>query len=452
MAAGFGAGLLAALLMLSAIEVTDTVIVDLRHVAISIAAIYAGPAAAVTAGLIAGAVRIVFFGVNDASLTASIVAAATGPAFAFLAGLKLARGVRYTMMNVLYVSVSSYCIHVLVDDPAVTQRVLLNYWLVGVIGVIFIYYVAEYIRKSGEDHRSILYYKLMADNSTDLISTHRLDGTFQYLSPSSVRILGYRPDELVGQTPYGYYHPDDLKEIGASHATVRETDREGVARYRFRRKDGQYVWLETTSRKMTDVHCEVPEMVCVTRDVTERKRMEEALVHANHTLQRLSTLDGLTDIPNRRAFDRRYDEEWRRAVRHSSPLSLIVFDVDLFKSYNDTYGHQQGDECLKKVAKAAQSVLNRPSDYIARYGGEEFAVILPDTGPEGARLIAERICRAVAELEIPHRGSHVRPSVTVSVGVASTMPTVDSSELRLIAGADEAMYRAKRSGRNRVGA
>lgn len=170
----------------------------------------------------------------------------------------------------------------------------------------------------------------------------------------------------------------------------------------------------------------------------------------NNQLQVLSSYDSLTGIANRRFFDQHLAKEWEGAVISSSWLSLILIDIDFFKNFNDTYGHQAGDRCLAEVASALHASLNRSSDFVARYGGEEFAVILPDTDCRGAMLVAEKLRREIENLRIPHAKSAVADYVTVSIGVSSTMPVQYNNPEKLIAEADDALYSAKRAGRNRV--
>src|SRR5262245_24604180 len=180
------------------------------------------------------------------------------------------------------------------------------------------------------------------------------------------------------------------------------------------------------------------------------RRVGLALEEANQKLERLSFLDGLTNIPNRRRFDDFLEREWRRALRDATPVSVILTDIDFFKKYNDTYGHEAGDDILKKVAGALAITLNRPADLVARYGGEEFVVVLPGTESDGAALLAERLRTAVAGLEIAHAGSQVGSHVTISLGVATVVPERGTAPDALVAAADQALYQAKHDGRNRV--
>ena len=172
---------------------------------------------------------------------------------------------------------------------------------------------------------------------------------------------------------------------------------------------------------------------------------------ANQELRRLSSLDGLTGIANRRHFDEVLMREWRRAMRNGEEVAVLMCDIDYFKPFNDSYGHQVGDECLKAVAHILQSQLRRPGDLVARYGGEEFAVVLPDTDVAGALQVAENLRAAVEALRITHRYSAAANVVTISVGVSTYQPRRgDAQWSALLKAADEALYRSKQAGRNRV--
>ena len=184
-------------------------------------------------------------------------------------------------------------------------------------------------------------------------------------------------------------------------------------------------------------------------EVNIRKQIEQELKDANKELKLISSRDGLTGIANRRYYDEYLATEWERMARDRKPLSLLMCDIDHFKKYNDAYGHLEGDACLKSVAEAINKCCKRPADLAARYGGEEFAVILPNTDIEGAKLVAESICKAINGLNIEHYDSP-EGHVTLSVG-ASTLLPVHSGEARALAQrADAALYRAKTLGRNRV--
>ena len=173
-------------------------------------------------------------------------------------------------------------------------------------------------------------------------------------------------------------------------------------------------------------------------------------IHAAHRrLKQISTLDGLTCVPNRRYFDDTLNVEWKRCLRTETPLSLILIDVDFFKQFNDGYGHQAGDQCLKAVASALNESLFRVEDSVARYGGEEFAAILPGTDAAGAVAVAERMLASTRELRIPHEKG-IEGLISCSFGVASTHPAVERNAQELLQAADSSLYAAKHAGRNMV--
>jgi diguanylate cyclase (GGDEF)-like protein len=180
------------------------------------------------------------------------------------------------------------------------------------------------------------------------------------------------------------------------------------------------------------------------------KYQKEGLQQANEQLQRLASIDGLTGVTNRRHFDEIFSHEWRRAQRVGHPLAILMIDIDFFKRYNDTYGHQAGDDCLSKVAACLRVCLKRPGDLLARYGGEEFVVLLPDLTRDGAQTLATQMCRQVEALGLTHESSSVTNVVTISVGAAACEPKLGSTPAELLAKADDALYDAKTAGRNCV--
>ncbi|MDJ0687600.1 MAG: diguanylate cyclase [Xenococcaceae cyanobacterium MO_188.B32] len=182
----------------------------------------------------------------------------------------------------------------------------------------------------------------------------------------------------------------------------------------------------------------------------QQSELYSQLQQANQQLQQLAILDGLTGVANRRYFDRVLSNEWNRLAREEKPLSLILCDIDYFKIYNDTYGHPEGDSCLQKVANALQQATKRAADLVTRYGGEEFAVILPDTDARGALFVAENIRQKLNTQKIPHPASSVSPYITISIGVATTIPTAARTASRLLKIADNALYQAKKQGRDRI--
>ncbi|GAB4202796.1 MAG: hypothetical protein Fur006_56590 [Coleofasciculaceae cyanobacterium] len=186
------------------------------------------------------------------------------------------------------------------------------------------------------------------------------------------------------------------------------------------------------------------------QEIQQRQQAEAALQDANQQLHRLATIDALTQVANRRLFDECLSKAWSILVREQLPLSLLLCDVDCFKLYNDSKGHQAGDECLYEVARAIEAAVKRPADLVARYGGEEFAVILPNTHGEGAMRVAQEIQLSVRMQAIAHPQSPVSDYVTLSIGVSCTIPWYKGSPETLIATADRALYQAKQSGRDRA--
>ena len=239
-----------------------------------------------------------------------------------------------------------------------------------------------------------------------------------------------RPDKLAGLYSEFAVHADNGVGFSAENWCVMP-------------KLGNHLYLAIDAGPIHDEAGKLIAVVETLRDMTDQKRAEMAL-------KTLAAKDGLTGLANRRAFDQTLESEWLRAQRTRKPLALLFVDVDHFKLFNDRHGHQSGDECLRAVAKIVGAEAQRPTDLAARYGGEEFAIILPETDCDGACRVAERMRQAVLDLRISHGAPRAGTHVTLSVGVAAQIPALDTSSDCLLGQADQALYAAKRLGRNRV--
>ena len=307
------------------------------------------------------------------------------------------------------------------------------------------------LRKTQRELRQIAaLHKLVVENSKDAIILGDLDGTRTYVSPGIKAMTGWEPKDLIGRTFREVIHPSDVVEVDLALRALRAGAEGGTLEYRERKRDGEYFWVEGSLRVYRDPASGRPiGFLNLVRDISERKRAEEHLQSAYRAMESLVVVDALTGISNRRRFDEVLATEWRRASRDADKLSLLLIDADHFKRYNDTYGHVRGDSCLKQIAEAALDVVLRPGDLVARYGGEEFAVVLPGTDEGGARAVAEDICQAVRNRQLPHEGN-APGIVTVSIGCATVVPQRGKTPQDLIESADQALYRAKGRGRNRV--
>ncbi len=190
------------------------------------------------------------------------------------------------------------------------------------------------------------------------------------------------------------------------------------------------------------------EIDCRKAREAELLRMTEQLEIINKTLENLINIDSLTEVANRRYFDRLLENEWQRAIRRADSLALLMIDLDDFKAYNETYGHQKGDQCLRQVASALNEVIKRAGDLVVRYGGEEFAVVLPNTDSEGAMVVAERLRSEIDTLKIPHEHASSGDTLTVSIGIAAGVPKEGDDRRQIVTAAESALYIAKSEGRN----
>lgn len=291
-------------------------------------------------------------------------------------------------------------------------------------------------------------FQFIAENSADVICRFGMDQRLHYVSPSAIRVLGWTPEEMVAMPPFAQVLPEDVPALKVTiEHNLRSEVTPSPAVTRMRKKNGSVIWVEITARVVRDPATGNPlETITAVRDISERKLLEEKLLA-------LALTDGLTGMANRRAFDEALEREWKRILREGSQVSLLLLDLDHFKAFNDQYGHQFGDDCLRAVAAAIQGAI-RVTDIVARYGGEEIAVILPATETVGAISLAELIRAAIEGLRLPHEGNPEGGGwVTASIGIATALArhggTMRMPESLLLA-ADIALYRAKNEGRNRV--
>ncbi|KLN67112.1 sensor domain-containing diguanylate cyclase [Vibrio sp. VPAP30] len=289
------------------------------------------------------------------------------------------------------------------------------------------------------------------ESSPDSIGIFNENMVYQACNQPFVKALGISDvDELIGKR---------LQDVipNETYARLSETDKkvlyEGKSlRYidRVISSNGQYTWYDVVKSPFRDPASGTNGVLVMARDVSERYLAEQKLEEANQELERLSFIDGLTQISNRRRFDEQLETLWYLHTREQQPLTVMLCDIDDFKGYNDLYGHQRGDDALIKVAEVFKKVLSRSSDCVARYGGEEFGFILPNTTIEGALLVADKIHQEVKNLALEHESSLASDLVTVSIGLVSIIPQrLDPSD-SIVALADSALYQAKANGRNQT--
>lgn len=318
--------------------------------------------------------------------------------------------------------------------------------LIGVIGGVLVRQLQRGQRMAVALAETEAHFRLLAEGSSDMVTRIGLDERLRYVSPSSVRVVGWRPNQLIGTPALAGIKPEDLPEVQAIVGALRRGERE-EARLTYRNVHRQHgeVWLESTMRVTRRGNGNVDGVVAITRDITEQKRLETRL-------ETLAIEDSLTGLANRRRFDERLKEEWARAYRDRSSLALLMIDVDHFKAYNDEYGHPAGDACLRLVAKVIAAETQRAGDLAARYGGEEFAMLLPNTDAAGCARVGERIRNAVHQAGLVHRSNPVAGCVTASIGGAACRPALERTAgvASLVEAADQALYAAKEAGRNRL--
>jgi len=299
-------------------------------------------------------------------------------------------------------------------------------------------------------HQQMRRYRLLAENSRDIVVLASLEGRRLYVSPAVYDVLGWTQAEWANQDAADFMHRDDLATFRRMLKDLRRGAERRAIRYRTRHKKGEYVWMEANVRTLPDETTGKPSaFVANIRDISERVEAERKLSEAHEYVQQQAQRDSLTQLANRRSFDEALEREWRRGRRTGSPLALLMVDIDSFKDVNDTYGHRAGDQCLQALAAVLRKSGRRPGDLIARYGGEEFAVLLPDTDLAAATGIADMLCLRVRQQTF-EAGTGCSLALTVSVGVAAQVPEKRNRADGLVEAADRALYAAKQAGRDCV--
>jgi diguanylate cyclase (GGDEF)-like protein/PAS domain S-box-containing protein len=332
------------------------------------------------------------------------------------------------------------------DAAARMMFVIALLLVISVIGFFFVRELHARQRLAAELQAKEAVFRLLAEESSDMVTRIGTDERIHYISPSSARVVGWRPEQLMGTSALAGVNAEDLPRVEQMVAALKRGEAEDARIvYRSRHRQKKEVWIESTMRVTKDSGTgEINGVVAISRDMTEHKSLEQKLAA-------LATMDGLTGIANRRHFDERLEHEWARAGREGTTLSLLLIDVDHFKKFNDEYGHLAGDACLQAVANILAEQARRPADVVARFGGEEFVLLLPNTDATGCQQIGEAIRQSLAQLGIVHPLNFPSKQLTVSIGGTTTSCAgAQASCLSLVEAADCALYSAKKDGRDQL--
>jgi diguanylate cyclase (GGDEF)-like protein/PAS domain S-box-containing protein len=272
---------------------------------------------------------------------------------------------------------------------------------------------------------------------------------FAYIGPQIEKVLGWPQSSWNNADDWAArIHEDDRARVAEYCISKSKEGEDHEADYKALTIDGTYVWIRDVVHVVRKENGDVESLIGFMFDISEHKKTEAKLLELQKQLEEFSYKDGLTGVANRRMFDSVMQEEWMQGYRNQQPLSLIMFDIDYFKQYNDFYGHVQGDETLKLIASILNDAGTRNRDFFARFGGEEFALILPETDKIAAIKMAERCRNLVFKAQIAHAKSEVSQMLTISIGVDTIYPTHDDAALAFIDAVDKLMYQAKENGRN----
>ena len=342
--------------------------------------------------------------------------------------------------------------------------------------------IHQFQQKASAAERALLErekrYRTIVETVSDIIIGLDGKGEIEFVNPA-IRFLGYEPSEVVGKHIEKFIKKvegQDYNDGLVSQITTRGVGLMATKNLEvdFLVKKESLLWEKNKSIPvLMDAFglWDVPDemafkgvgeknflgTLCIARNITELKAMEEELLTAQsklidlvEELKELATKDALTGIANRRFFDEYLKKEWKRAQRDRNVFSIVMIDLDFFKFYNDTYGHQKGDHCLKKVANVIEAAMKRPADMAARFGGEEFVLVLPETSFKGAMRLSKELRKSIFDLNLEHKANPNESRVTISLGVATAVVDKEADFKNLLSKADKALYAAKNNGRNQV--
>ena len=333
----------------------------------------------------------------------------------------------------------------------VLSIIISNLWTFG-----FILMINERLHKDNQLEKEKLQFIFNA--SPDNIITTDLEGNLLMLSPAGKKMFAYEPDfdDFTGMQIFDFIIPEDVERAKSNLKQMYQKNSLSSNEYRGLRQDQSTLDLEVNSGIVYNANGFPAKMIFIIRDITERKQKEHQIQNLVQQLEiekktayYNSITDSLTGLANRGFFDETLKKEFLRLKRSGLALSLIMLDIDYFKKFNDAYGHVAGDQCLQMIADTLKTIVGRSSDFVARYGGEEFIVILPETEESGAKILGEKIRKAIESLAIPHSTSGVSKYVTTSLGIVTVYPSELTSPSQILQMVDDALYRAKKGGRNR---
>ena len=274
---------------------------------------------------------------------------------------------------------------------------------------------------------------------------------FAYIGPQIEKLLGWSQQSWETVEDWATrMHPEDRESVVNFCVAQSQAGIDHEADYRALTKDNGYVWMRDVVHVKRNDSGEVEALIGFMFDITERKKTEQKLLALQKELEALSFKDGLTNIANRRRFNANLELEWETARSNRLPLSVLLFDIDYFKQYNDLYGHVPGDQCLTDIAQTLSLALDGPRDQVARFGGEEFVVLLPEGDASVALKVAQRCQRLIQKKAIVHALSPHDQRLTVSIGVGTIIPTNRMEPSAFIEAVDLQLYAAKKNGRNRI--